>query len=448
MPAPPSDSPRATRMVAPIPRWLQILLLQILPLAFCGHPLHAAPPAAAEPVVRIAVRLGALDVELTSAGPVRVWRCGSGLRGSVFGPEHTFCARAVALASEMSAVATGAGPARERGIALEVSGEGNAGAYPEELLFEPLSAEHPMLVDGRSYRGEILVRPAADGTLTVVNALHIESYLRGVVPLEIGSSPRIPPAALQAQAIAARSYALFYLGRRREHGCDLLGTTEDQVYGGIAAECGAATLAVEGTRGMVAIHHGRPIRANYCSTCGGCTEASGWAWPGQTLPYLRRVRDRDNAGEAYCAASSAFRWEVHWSCQEFTRIVLQHLAEEVPEARGVVHGKLRGVRVTERTSSRRAKVLEVKTDAGRYLVRGDAIRRILRAPDGRPLRSTLFGNLQRDGAGGCTISLVGGGFGHGVGMCQFGAIELGRRGWSTGQILRHYYRGIELARWW
>jgi stage II sporulation protein D len=390
-----------------------------------------APAAPGEPVVRVGVRVEVGEARVACAGSVRVWRAGTGLAGSTFGPGVAFRLLPV-----------------RPGLALLAAGGDTLGRFGEALVFEPLTAEAPLMVDSLPYRGEVTVRAENAVTLTVVNTLRVDDYLRGVLPLEMGASERTPPAALQAQAIAARSYTLFYFGRRADHGCDLFGSTDDQVYGGIRAETVSGTRAVLETRGMVAVHRGRAIRANYCSTCGGTTESSRDAWRGEDYPYLRRVRDRDGPDGPLCAASAAFRWTVSWPWPRLEAIVLAHLPEEVPEARAVALGRLEDLRIAQRSPSGRVQVLEVRTTAGNFRVRGDRIRRVVRAPDDRPLRSTLWGRFRRTGEDGGTIVLEGGGFGHGVGMCQYGALELGRRGTSAAGILRHYYRGIDLARWW
>lgn len=393
---------------------------------------HALQLAPREPVLRIALAGGLETVEISSAGAIRVWRRGTGLAGSV-----------------IPAGASLGVAARPGGTLLVAAGD-TLGVLSEELLFEPLAPEQPLRLDGRPYRGELLVRTGRQAGLDVINAIGIEEYLQGVVPLEIGSGNHIPAAALRAQAIAARSYSLHFLGRRQAtHGCDLLATIEDQVYGGAGVETPEATQAVIQTRGIVAVHEGRPIRANYCSTCGGHTASAGEVWPGDARPYLRATKDEDGAGDPWCSASRHARWEECWDCASFTELVLRHLPEEDAGARGKDLGRLRDVRVVTRSASGRATELRIITDGGRFVVRGDRIRWLLRRPDDTPLRSTLIGSPRRVEEGGtCQIRLEGRGNGHGVGLCQTGAIERARRGETEEGILRRYYRGIALVRWW
>jgi stage II sporulation protein D len=393
--------------------------------------------AGPEPVLRIGLRIGVAEARVSCAGRVRIWRAGSGCSGSVFGPE-------MELRVSGDRGANGQAPR----VTLESAAGDPLGRYAEQLVFEPLDPHRPLRIDGRPYRGEILVHAPEGGGVTVVNAVRAEDYLRGVVPLELTASERTPASALEAQAIAARSYALFYLGRRAPLRCDLLDSTEDQVYGGMDGETAAGTRAVLATRGIVAVHRGRPIRANYSSTCGGATEDADRVWRSEGFPYLRRKRDRAGGGGALCRDSPLFRWEVRWPCEQFEAIVLRHLPEEVPESRGVALGRLEDLRGRSRTPSGRVAVLEVRTSGGVFRVFGDRARRVVRAPDGGLLRSSLWGRFGREDREGCTVVLEGGGYGHGVGMCQYGALELGRRGATASAILRHYYRDIELVRWW
>jgi stage II sporulation protein D len=325
---------------------------------------------------------------------------------------------------------------------------GPLGLFAEDLVFESVSPDAFLQVNGRAYRGEIIVQPRATGGLNVINAVHIEAYLRGVVPAELGRGAGVPDAALQAQAIAARSYTLYYLGRHAAEGFDLVDGPADQVYEGVAIETPGADAALRVTRGVVATHAGRPIRANYSSTCGGRTAASGSAWPGEDFPYLRSVRDQAR-GEDLCAASPHYRWTEEWPAESFEKRLLANLCQELPAAQAAGPTKIKRLEIRDRTPSGRVGALAVHTDRGCFVVRGNRIRWVLQRADGQPLRSTILGKLERRSEGGHSrYVLHGSGYGHGVGLCQYGAMGLARRGASAGQILAHYYRGTTLTRWW
>jgi stage II sporulation protein D len=145
----------------------------------------------------------------------------------------------------------------------------------------------PLRFNERPYRGRIEVFTSPNGTLTVVNVVRLEDYVRGVVANEL--SPGVYPAveALKAQAVAARTYAVSNRGQFRAAGFDLLPTVRSQVYGGRSTEHALTDRAVAETRGVVATYAGRPINALYTSTCGGHTEDAEKIFGGDPVPYLR-----------------------------------------------------------------------------------------------------------------------------------------------------------------
>ena len=401
-------------------------------------------------MVRIGVVVDAGQLMVSCDGYARVWRRGSGEEPLLLGPNlHLRCLPS-RMAPAVWASTAGQKTVPEWGVALSELGAGRLGIYAEELLIEPVSENEPIRVEGKAYRGEVLVLVPRPERLTAINVLHIEDYLRGVVPPEVGRNPNLPAAVLRAQAIAARSYTLFYMGRHEKLGFDLMATPVDQVYEGYGAETPEADAAIAATRGMVAVYQGHPIRANYSSTCGGRTEASGRVWPGESFPYLRSIHDRVAGSGDLCEASPHHRWTETWDCRELHGLILDHLAVEDPRAANNPPTRIHDLEIEKRSASGRAERLAIRTDTGTYHVHGDRIRWILQRPRGLgPLRSTLIRDPRRSGASErCTITIEGAGYGHGVGLCQTGAIELARRGRSAPEILHHYYRGIDLVRWW
>jgi stage II sporulation protein D len=141
----------------------------------------------------------------------------------------------------------------------------------------------PVRFNEKPYRGKIEVFANTHGTVTVVNVIGLEDYVRGVVPNEL-SYPALE--ALKAQAIAARTYALKNRGQFASEGFDLLPTTRSQVYRGLSSETPLTTRAVDETRGVIATYNGEPINALYTSTCGGRTEDAGNIF-NDAIPYLR-----------------------------------------------------------------------------------------------------------------------------------------------------------------
>jgi stage II sporulation protein D len=304
----------------------------------------------------------------------------------------------------------------------------------------------PLWVNGKAYRGVGEVLRDRTG-LTVVNRLGMESYLLGVVSAEMGRRGAAEHAALRAQAIVSRTYAVKHLRRWRAQGFDLYGTVADQAYGGVAAESAEGRAAVSETRGRVLTYNGSLIEAFYFSTCGGRTAEGFEVFRGAAQPYLRSVSDLNESGTAYCSISPRYRWREEWSGEALRATLQRNLA---PGA-GVVSppiGAVTDVRVTQRSASGRVEQLSIVLGGTEVRVDGHArIRQVLRPPSGQLLRSTAF-SLTAAGAGRNVTSLVidGVGAGHGVGLCQWGAVGRARAGQGYQQILAAYYPGTRVER--
>ena len=303
--------------------------------------------------------------------------------------------------------------------------------------------------NGKTWRGPFKLFLNPRGRLTVAVRLPLETYLLGVVPGEIGALRPDLLEAGRAQAIAARSYTLFYRGRRAAEGFDLFGTVEDQVYGPEESERPLATRCVESTSGRVALSEGQPIRANYCSTCGGITAEVWEAWPAASLPYL--VSQRDRGSGDWCASSPQYRWREQWSAAELASNLGRYApAQGVALPAGGV-GEIVDVTIASRSRSGRVWRLRVATTTGDIEIPAYAIRQVLRRA-GNPaaiLRSNLFKlDVRRDPATRRALAVVasGAGSGHGVGLCQTGSLGMARAGASAESILAHYYAGIEIRR--
>ncbi len=305
--------------------------------------------------------------------------------------------------------------------------------------------------NGKTWRGAFKVFLSPRGTLTLATRLPLETYLLGVVPGEIGALTVDLLEAGRAQAIAARSYTLFYRGRRAAEGFDLFGTVEDQLYSPVESERPLATRCVQSTRGRLALSGGQPIRANYCSTCGGITAEVWEAWPAATLPYL--VSHLDRGSGDYCAASPQYRWREEWTAEKFMSTVARFAPAQGVALPAAGPGDLVDARVDARSRSGRAWRLTVVTTTGEIAIPAYSIRQVLRRPTtgngSAILRSNLFKlDVRRDPATGRALAVVvsGAGSGHGVGLCQTGALGMARAGRSAEQILEHYYRGVALQR--
>jgi stage II sporulation protein D len=303
----------------------------------------------------------------------------------------------------------------------------------------------PVRVNGKPYRGIAEILPGHGG-LTVVNRVGVEAYLLGVVPAEMSRRSSIEEAALQAQAVVSRTYALRNLGRWKAQGFDVSGTVADQVYGGLAIETPEGAVAVADTRGRVLTYNGALIEAFFYSTCGGRTADGTEVFRGAAQPYLRSVPDQAADGSAYCSISPRYRWHEEWTSEA----LLATLQRNLPPVAGISSGQIArvtDVHVVQRTRSGRVEQLAIGLGGPVVRINGATIRQVLRSPSGELLRSTAF-NLTATGSGGAVTHLTvdGMGSGHGVGFCQWGAVGRARAGQGFEQILMAYFPGTRLER--
>lgn len=297
---------------------------------------------------------------------------------------------------------------------------------------------------GRDHRGALELRKGLAG-VTVVARLSMETYLGGVVAAELGTTDPDLLEALKAQAVIARTYAMRNLGRNRRQGFDLLATVSDQRYDGVAGEQGTAWKALADTRGQVLTYQGAPIDAFFHSTCGGRTASGAEVFTYADRPYLRSVSDLDPAGQAWCRASPRFRWEQRWDAEALSAALRKGLHLDADAAAGV-----RSIEATRRSPSDRVTQLRVRLRGRDVVIDGsNAIRRALPPPDLDLLRSAAFTlTYSGDGRQIDQVTAAGQGSGHGVGLCQWGAIGRARAGRPYAEILAAYYPGTRLDRRW
>lgn len=268
------------------------------------------------------------------------------------------------------------------------------------------------------------------GKLTAVNVLNIEDYLRGVVPSEMPSD--WPAESLKAQAVAARNYALQSVEATRGDTFNVYNTMTSQVYGGYDAETAAANKAVEGTRGIVMLSGGKTVSAFFHSSSGGFTENSEDVWTGR-LSYIRSKED------PYDKNSKHYNWEVTY--------IADQLRDKLAAA-GYKFTKVTDVVELERTSSG-ARVMELAVKGvgpdGKSLrveiKNADKVRAAL------GLKSALFEfKCKYDSRDNLTgVEITGSGWGHGLGMSQYGARGMAQEGFNYKEILKYYYSGIKFA---
>ncbi|MBI5199776.1 MAG: SpoIID/LytB domain-containing protein [Nitrospirae bacterium] len=276
-----------------------------------------------------------------------------------------------------------------------------------------------LTLNGKRYRGSIEVRKGEKG-IYIINDLNIEDYLKGVVPQEMDH--KWDMEALKAQAIVARTYARYYMKENKGREYDLESSILSQVYNGMDGERFGTTVAVMETEGIILTYEGKPIEAFYHASCGGRTENSGDVWA-KDAPYLRGVE---------CTEISQ-SWEREMTLGEI---------ETALRKEGVIKGSIIKLEVGSTTNTGRVSYLKVSVNNGNsrenIYIRGNDFRKTIgytRIP------STYF-RMVVNGAG---VKFLGKGAGHGVGFCQFGAKEMAERGKNFKEILRHYYRGVEIG---
>jgi stage II sporulation protein D len=313
------------------------------------------------------------------------------------------------------------------------------------LVIRPEGNSPFVVWNGKRYRGELAITATDSGQL-VVNRLPMDDYLRGVVPLEIGNRTAAEFAAVQAQAVAARTYAYKHLNDGRAF--DMYSTVQDQVYGGVDAEKPQADSAIATTRDIVVLYAGQPISTPYSSTCGGSTAAVSEVWYAQPdEPYLRPVSDRiPGSDRFYCDPSPRFNWTQNFDGPGLRAVMEKYLATYTNAPKAGV-GRIIDIRELGRTPSGRVESLEIRTDSGSYRLRGNDTRFVLRDPKGAIMNSTNF-SFTKEHAGGeiSRLNITGRGYGHGIGMCQWGAIGRARAGQDYRTILETYYRGTTVGR--
>lgn len=318
---------------------------------------------------------------------------------------------------------TGGRPVAERGGSVVLAAVGERIRFGDANLLGDaidVAGEPELRVDGRRAGGRIRV-VARKGQILAVAAVPLETYVAAVVSRE--APPRFQAEALAAQAIAVRTYAAGAARSPRDAAYDVAATVEDQVFDGIDNVSPVFREAAESTRGLVAWYRGAPARTVFHSTCGGRTESAEGAW-GSDVPYLRAQACDD------CAESPVYRWEHRMSGPETRRLA---------EALGVRGGKDVKFAVSGRTAAGRAARVRISSGPVEREIRAGEFRKAA----GYARVRSLWMEIAPAGDG---WHFSGRGYGHGVGMCQFGANGMARGGRGYREILARYYPGVDIAR--
>lgn len=279
-------------------------------------------------------------------------------------------------------------------------------------------------INGRAYHGAVRLHPTVSG-FTIINHVTAEEYLRGVVPEEMPSEWN--KEAVKAQAVAARTFALNNRKRHNSEGYDLCATTHCQQYSGISKEKAGADTAIKETSGEVIAYHGKLIDALFHTDSGGMTENSEDVW-GSRIPYLRVATE---------VHMKTYPWEKNITAENLAKLLANHgknigilkkveLAPYVPEKSA-----------KQRTSSGRVRQVYFVGTKGTAVVSGNELRSWI------GLHSTLFDMSLRSNV----IFIRGYGWGHGLGLSQWGAKAFAdEKGYKYAAILSHYYTGTTVKK--
>lgn len=452
-----------------------VLLMLIFTLMFSmsafaqnGEAAEEIPPRQEEVIMRIMLGKIRGNLRVSSPGGIKITRQGGDGEIIITSPDTcTFI--------------------RESG---KIRLESNSDELGEEILISPLSADTPLKINDRRYRGNLRVLHIRD-YLWLINLVPLEQYLYGVVPKEFKTTWL---ELAKAQAIVARTYAISHRGKFEKDGYDFTNDSRFQVYGGFDAEDKICNAAVDATKGMVLLYEGKPVRYPlYHSTCGGSTADNESVYLTDPIPYLRGqicddrlpeenvektqentgnvINDKDNnqfnfsedeiivvgdepdelppvdidfvsSKDAGCNVSRMFRWKFQWENEEMNQL----LKSAFP---GKDTGTLNDIQVKKRDKSGRIVILSFITDKGIFEVKGDNIRGVFkfRSQSGylQNLHSTRFNISRKDESGKTIWTAEGSGWGHGLGMCQFGALNLAKKGATAKQILQKYFVGTDVG---
>lgn len=312
----------------------------------------------------------------------------------------------------------------------------------DEVNIIPRGQNNRLKVNNRMYRGLMKALPYGQN-VHLINIVYMEDYLRGVVPPEIGNRTDEELEAVKAQAVAARTYSMAHLKQYGEEPYDMKSSIIDQVYGGMEVENRLVNKAVDQTAGIVVKYQDGFIDAYYHSTCGGMTDDIAEVWDKKELPYLKPVTD-----SSVCAWSKYYKWEEVYTEEQLRSRIELYLSTE--RGRPLKIEPITSMTIDTRTAGGRVSKLSVHTKNDIYRFYKDRIRWVLLRSSNADLilPSDLFNIEQKYNTNGDLVKVVlkGNGYGHGVGMCQCGAIGLARKGKSFDVILKHYYSGIDVKK--
>ncbi len=291
-----------------------------------------------------------------------------------------------------------------------------------QLQIVPEGENGLVYIGDRWYRGTVRLVRTSSG-FKAINHVNLEDYLASVLGKEVYTT--WPIESLKAQAVASRSYAAYKLKKQKNQPYDLGRTTSSQVYGGIESEAPSTIEAVVATRGQILTYGGNVIEAVFHSSSGGHTENSEQVWQ-SAVPYLRGVPDFDQEAPVY-------KWTANFTAAQ--------LRQRLP---GV--GNIKALTPLQTSPTGRVKTMKIQGDGGSQVISGQQLRKALGLKSTLILSTPQFGLLagSLQGADPQQFTIQGRGYGHGIGMSQWGAYGLAKQGKTYQEIVQHYYPGTAL----
>jgi stage II sporulation protein D len=274
------------------------------------------------------------------------------------------------------------------------------------------------------YRDEVLIYRNSKGSLDVISRLKLDDYLKGVIPFE--GNPAWALESLKAQAVVSRTFALTKMLARRDEEYDVSSGFTSQVYAGKQIENNRTNEAVDATRGEVLLYKGKIFPAYFHSTCGGATTAADLVWRVKPLSPLGGVDCK------FCQRSPHYKWEAVVTPTEIKEKLAK---QEMPVS------EVLGIRTDKIDKTGRAHKFVIQSTWAEKTVDADAFRVWI---DPMRLKSNLITKIRANEAG--SFVFKGRGWGHGVGMCQYGMKYLGELGYGYQEILGYYYPGAQVSK--
>ncbi|HZW39664.1 MAG TPA: SpoIID/LytB domain-containing protein [Ignavibacteriaceae bacterium] len=326
----------------------------------------------------------------------------------------------------------------DEGTTINFSGSGmikadfnNESYSAKSFMLSSATFDEPLQINSKSYNGFIKI-VSFKGSLNTINVISLEDYLKGVIPSEMPvKSGEDYFEALKAFAICARTFSLQSINKSGLF--DVHVDVRSQVYGGAGVENPISNRAVDETRGLILTYDNKPATVFYSSTCGGITEESKNVFSAYDIPYLTNVEDGE---EPYCNISPNFNWT-----QTFTKneIISKLAANGLIESDFIFTDMFIKSRFYSNHINQLIIVAEKNGNEKEVTLIGNGIRSILKTDKGILKSNNFEVSIGED-----VVTLTGTGWGHGVGLCQWGSINMGKKGFTYNEILSHYFPGTKI----